>query len=921
MFWDSRFGIPGTHGEINTIAVSGRDMYIGGAFSTVDDLKVNQIARWDGVSWFPLGEGLHGVVNTIAIAGRNVWAGGGFGIMKWDGHAWTSPGGGVGGTINAITISGNDVFAGGTFSTAGGQPANNIARWDGMKWHALGSGLSGSATSIVVRGSQLIVGGGFSIAGDGPANHIATWDGTAWSPLDELSLDGAIKTMVADGNDLYVGGTFEKAGQVEAKGLAKWDGNQWSSVGGFNSLEVTGLALFQDELYVVGRPISVDGDPLGSIAKWSGEEWSEPGIGFGPIVTLFSTISLAASSTKLFVAGRFETTGHQIPMMAEWNGNNWSFLGRKAVHGLTRKSFASSEVAALAYRGGKLYAGGTFDFGGRVAANNAAVWEGGRWSALGSGLDRPVRAIGVTPNGVYFGGDFIQAGGMSIPYLARWDGKEWSPVGIGPNNLVFAIAVDGNDVYVGGVFNQAGGQEVNFIAKWNGSTWSSLGSGVDGFVHSIAVSEGKVYVGGSFTNAGGVPAKHIAKWDGTGWSALGDGLEALSIASILVRGTDVFAGGIITQAGQAPASGLALWDGSKWTSFGNFQTACCTATVFALASSGSDLYVGGNFRSVDGLSANQVARWDGSSWNTLGSGTRLGLDFAEPVRSIAIAGSDVFIGGDFLEVGGGKPSSSIARWNNCSTDILPANEAFLAAGGIGSFSRMHTAPCDSPAESDADWIEISEENNGLVSYTVAPNPTQDRRVGTITVASKSFTVFQAADFLDVPSSHPFYAEISKLAARGITLGCGHFRYCPDHPVSRAEMAPLIIRALGEFSPPNPIQQRFSDVSPENIFYDFIEEMAVRQITLGCGDGIYCPAALTTREQMAAFIVRALGELNPAPPAQQVFGDVPPGNPFYAFIGRLFDLGITTGCGGGNFCPDSPVTRGQLAAFLVRAFDL
>jgi hypothetical protein len=73
--------------------------------------------------------------------------------------------------------------------------------------------------------------------------------------------------------------------------------------------------------------------------------------------------------------------------------------------------------------------------------------------------------------------------------------------------------------------------------------------------------------------------------------------------------------------------------------------------------------------------------------------------------------------------------------------------------------------------------------------------------------------------------------------------------------------------------------------------------------------------------MAAFIIRALGEFDPPEPPMQRFLDVPPTNLFYRFIDRMAVLGITQGCGGGNYCPTLGVTRAQMAAFLVRAFDL
>lgn len=59
----------------------------------------------------------------------------------------------------------------------------------------------------------------------------------------------------------------------------------------------------------------------------------------------------------------------------------------------------------------------------------------------------------------------------------------------------------------------------------------------------------------------------------------------------------------------------------------------------------------------------------------------------------------------------------------------------------------------------------------------------------------------------------------------------------------------------------------------------------------------------------------------APPPGNTFADVPVTHPFYRHVEALVGAGITSGCGGGNFCPDSPVTRGQMASFLARALGL
>jgi uncharacterized repeat protein (TIGR01451 family) len=265
---------------------------------------------------------------------------------------------------------------------------------------------------------------------------------------------------------------------------------------------------------------------------------------------------------------------------------------------------------------------------------------------------------------------------------------------------------------------------------------------------------------------------------------------------------------------------------------------------------------------------------------------------------------------------------------SCTFTRTPTSQSFAANGGTGTAQLTTPASnCNWSAASTVPWITLTSglngTGNGTVGYTVASNPTTSPRSGTINLAGLSFTVIQGQQFNDVPLTYPFYTEIGKLAARGVTLGCGGGNYCPDANVTREQMSAFIMRALGDFNPPTPAMQRFLDVPPANPFYAFIEQMAVRQITLGCGGGNYCPTSFVTREQMAAFLIRALHPPSyvPPTPAMQRFLDVPPGNPFYAFIDELAVRQITLGCGGDNYCPTGLVMRGAMAAFLVRAFGL
>jgi hypothetical protein len=264
----------------------------------------------------------------------------------------------------------------------------------------------------------------------------------------------------------------------------------------------------------------------------------------------------------------------------------------------------------------------------------------------------------------------------------------------------------------------------------------------------------------------------------------------------------------------------------------------------------------------------------------------------------------------------------------CFSPINPTSQSFTASGGTGTVVVDALPSCPwSVINNDPSFITVTSATSGsgygTVTYSVSANAGTTPRTGTLSIAAATYTVSQGAAFADVPTTHLFYNDIGKLSARGVTVGCTSTNYCPDDPVTREQMAAFIIRALGDFNPPTPAMQRFVDVPPENLFYAFIEEMAARGITVGCDlDGLlYCPGDPVTRQQMATFIMRALGEFNPATPPSQRFTDVSPMNQFYAFIDRLWVRGVTVGCGGSNFCPTDPVTRGQMAAFLVRAFDL
>jgi predicted outer membrane repeat protein len=160
---------------------------------------------------------------------------------------------------------------------------------------------------------------------------------------------------------------------------------------------------------------------------------------------------------------------------------------------------------------------------------------------------------------------------------------------------------------------------------------------------------------------------------------------------------------------------------------------------------------------------------------------------------------------------------------------------------------------------------------------------------------------------------------------GITSGCGGGAYCPTLAVSRAQMAKfLLVSEHGSgYIPPAGTGTMFGDVPPGHLFVDWIEQLANEGITSGCGGGNYCPDLPVSRAQMAKFLLIAEHGSGYTPPAGTgtMFLDVGPGHLFVDWIEQLANEGVTSGCGGGNYCPDYSVARDQMAVFLVRTFDL
>lgn len=163
--------------------------------------------------------------------------------------------------------------------------------------------------------------------------------------------------------------------------------------------------------------------------------------------------------------------------------------------------------------------------------------------------------------------------------------------------------------------------------------------------------------------------------------------------------------------------------------------------------------------------------------------------------------------------------------------------------------------------------------------------------------------------------------VEALAADGVLDGteCAPGWFCPDAPLTRRTMAVWLVRMLDGDDPDTGGTTRFADVAEDDRWAAHIERLAELRVTRGCliGPARFCPERAVTRGQMAAFLVRGF-QLPPGPDTG--FEDVAPGNVFRADIDALAAAGITRGCAvaPARYCPDRAVTRAEMASFLHRA---
>jgi hypothetical protein len=246
--WNGTTWLPlgsGINGPVFAVAeLPNGDLVAGGLFTQAGGVACNNIARWNGSIWSPLAGGITGItdptnqrgVRALAVlANGDLVAGGDFttaggvacnNIARWNGSSWSPLGSGLnqgaGGWVNALTVRPNgELVVAGLFVSAGGQPnTSKIARWNGTVWSSMGFGLNEAVWSLIaLPNGDVVAGGGFTGAYDTaaanttiPCGGLAYWNGSSWAAMGAPADRNVLTLTASSGGEIVAGGDFTSIG-------------------------------------------------------------------------------------------------------------------------------------------------------------------------------------------------------------------------------------------------------------------------------------------------------------------------------------------------------------------------------------------------------------------------------------------------------------------------------------------------------------------------------------------------------------------------------------------------------------------------------------------------------------------------------------------------------------------------------------
>ncbi|MDE0122148.1 MAG: S-layer homology domain-containing protein [bacterium] len=236
-------------------------------------------------------------------------------------------------------------------------------------------------------------------------------------------------------------------------------------------------------------------------------------------------------------------------------------------------------------------------------------------------------------------------------------------------------------------------------------------------------------------------------------------------------------------------------------------------------------------------------------------------------------------------------------------------------------SRSTTPYPVSPDDPVAHVVAVGQQITWRGVTIKTTQSTEEGFVVELSDGAQSLTGGAATRFADTAGSG-HEADIELIAQLGITVGCAtepQPRFCPERPVTRAEMAAFLLRASGLDTMVPARTFAFSDVADDRWYTNYVHVIAELGIDTGT-DGQWRPREPLTRLEMAYWLVGVFEHIEPAGSPRGLFGDVQPEHG--AAVEGMYHTGVTRGCSTEPllYCPDRSVTRAEMASFVIRALS-
>lgn len=514
------------------------DLIVGGGFQSVNDVPAVGVARWDGMAWQSLDEGLHhsfgsnGVAySVLTLPDGSVMVGGAFeragtiqtdSVARWDGTSWQALGRGLKGYVYSLTLLPDGrVAAGGEMWGHWPDDGRSFAVWEGAAWRfklPLRTSASIECLTVLPNGG-IFAGGTFNSLQELAYSNAAIWNEAAgWSGFGS-GIYGRIDSMAEldDGHVVAAGGFSGGWGNTYVAGLASWDhggfiGIGATTYGGINALSRSGGGGF----VVAGSFTNFDDVSLNRVARWDGHQWNA--LGGGLQDEAYTVLSLP--NGDVIAGGRFQSSGNGtlLGRVGYWNGTEWLPMGE----GLPGSNYYGVQ-SLLKTRDGSILAGCALDDADTPGIHTLMRWDGESWTPLGELLSGSIQAMAMLPDGrVVAAQNYGLDHGVSACRCLVWDGGQWTAIGTSTtDSMIFCLLVlPGGDLVVGGLFDDIDGAPARSVARWDGYAWHALGSGVAypngaqrGVVLSLALdSNGDLLAGGLFSTAGGQVSANFARY-------------------------------------------------------------------------------------------------------------------------------------------------------------------------------------------------------------------------------------------------------------------------------------------------------------------------------------------------------------------------------------------------------------------------